>query len=251
METVKLKGILTKSIVFAIVTLVTLIYFLVNVGPFLVGWTGLFLSIILGFVYYFIYKALSKPDLSDGAGWGLGILGSFLIGALAGNSLWVITIYASALFAVNLELVFQALALALIATIVIAVGGIAALPLLQKKSFKGGSKVFAIIAMMLFGYSIISFIAFFFALIGLPGLWTLIVQLTFGNGILAILFSLIAVIFAGFLYLKTIAIIADAIDIAHKNKEYFLSLLLINAIINLFIELFRLFLKLLSLFSKN
>lgn len=170
MNTVSLKGILSKSIIFAIVTIVTLLYFLTKVGPFLIGWTGLFLSIILGFVYYFIYKTLSKPDLSDGAGWGLGIFGSFLIGALAGNSLWVIVIYSSQLFTVNPTLIFQALALALMATIVIAVGGIAALPLLQKKGFKGGSKVFAVIAMMLFGYSIISFIAFFFALIGLPGL---------------------------------------------------------------------------------
>ncbi len=185
------------------------------------------------------------------------VFSNIMLGLSFGNSFWVIVYYMNMFASSNINpvLISTAVIYAALATITATIGG--TILSLRMDSFKITNsskimKIMRILCICFIGYIVIYLISFILALLGFEELFYLLMSVAYGYGWLSIIFSIIGTMFASFLFL---AIIEEVISLEYKNydkaSEYGAGALLAQGMINLFLELFKLILRLLVIFNDN
>lgn len=147
------------------------------------------------------------------------------------------------------QIVIDAIKIASIATFAAVIGGILMLPRISMtgKTAKIMQNIAKIALAMILGSTIIFIIGMFFALFGMYGILDIYGNMLYGSSSFSILFSLLFVFIAEAMFIGMLGLVKHQVENgAKKHEEYFLAIILVNAIIRLFVEIFRLVLKILA-----
>ncbi len=214
----------------------------------------LVVTIVLGLIWTLLYRALRTNK-----GFILNlftfVITCWFLGLFIGNALifavMFITYYANG--AVDPQMINTALQISAMATFIAIVGGTIMLPRL---SMSGPTiKFFNNVAKLLVGLTLATFILWITGLIlsifGLYFVLDALYQMLYGLGPISIIFSILVVIAAIFAYLVMLARAKMAIGNEPRHLEYFYSMLLVNSIARVYVEIFKLVLKILAASNRN
>ena len=251
-ETTSVLGVTVKSILGLSIVSVIIIAFLAKGTILFQGWSGIFLMIVSMVVYTMTFRMLQK-DRGDLINFGIWLVNVIFTGLLAGSasvSIIFLTIKYSNNFEI-MNMVQTIVPLAFGITLLIAISGIIVLPIIKTKNFQN-SKTFKVVGMVIMvtmlGYGIISMISFIASLMGFNAMYDAVVGTMFNGGPVAIGFAGILLLFSAFMYVSILLGVRDGIGKEPKHFEYLASALLVNAIVNIFLDVLRL---LLQLFASN
>jgi len=166
-------------------------------------------------------------------------------------SVFYINFYGAQYF--DVTIVEQALAITSVATMVAVLGGIFVLPriTLTDRIATIGMNFMAIFAALTIGYVLLFGISFILSIFGLTFLFQALTGLIFGVGPISIGLSIMMVIFAEMLFLAALARVKMMIGNDPKFLEYMGAMILVNAVVQIFVELFKLVLKLLIVLQND
>lgn len=211
-------------------------------------------TIILCFIWNMLYRALKK-DKGLILNLFIYILSCAFLGLFIANSLIFAVIFIGfyANGAVDANMILQALQITTVATFIAIVGGTLVLPSLK---FTGPSiRIFNNLARLLVGLALATFILWIIgtilAIFHLTFILEAMYKLIYGIGPLSIVLSIIVVIAALASYLIILSRAKMAVDSEAKHLEYYYSMLLVNAIARVYVEVFKLVLKILAAANKN
>lgn len=257
-NTVSNRGLILKSLLGVIITFTVGITNLMQGHLFLSflyesrGFTHLFfaiaITVILGFVWSALYRALST-DYGSIFNLIIYVVTSVFAGLFLGNSLIIATtIIGRYMSGLDVTAISSALQITTGATFIAIVGGVIALP--KVKMDGKAIKFFHNISLLLFTLTFVGgmmyVIGYFLHLIGLEFILDLYYQFMYGLGPISLLLSLITIIFTEFLFLSTLARSKYAVGREPKHMEYFYSIILVNAIIRIYVEIFKFVLKIIA-----
>ena len=254
MKTVTGFGIILKSLIGIIIVFAVAMPRILAGEILFQGLMGLLLVVVLGILWFVVFRSL-MVDKGPIVNLIVYMFACFLLGLFFSNtiavSIYYISFYANG--AVDAQLISQALTLAAFATMVAVVGGIIVLPRIKLtgKVARIGLNLMPIFSAILIGYGILYFIAFILALFGATGLLNALMGLVFGIGNLSIGLSVIAVLFAEALFLASAARVKMMIGTEPKYLEYYGAVIIVNAVIQIFVEIFKLVLKILARRNQN
>ena len=218
------------------------------------GFMGIFVAIALGIMWYMLFSSLAVDK---------GFLVNFLVYTLSCVmlgwffshtivvSIYYISFYGKEYF--DVSIVNQALAITSVATMVAVLGGIFVLTRITLTDSVStiGMNFIAIFAALTIGYILLFGIAFILSIFGLTFLFNALTGLIFGVGLISIGISIIMVIFAEMLFLAALARVKMMIGNDPKYLEYMGAMILVNAVVQIFVELFKLVLKLLIVLQND
>lgn len=254
MKKVSISGVITKSILLLIITIITMaVTFTMTGGLVFVGWAGLFTAIALGFMQHAALSMCRRA--TDGLTAFLSAVAfSMLMGVFAINSLSV-GVYFIDLFAdVDIQMVQEAASIAFFTVFAVTVGIVVFIPNIvrqlqsgvSQKAISIGSKVMKGLAGFFIAMSVLYAVSFIFALFGFDGLYLMVVEMFYGVSLLSIFISLLAVVMTSVYLFTTIFMIAASIGNEPKIREWSLSATFVHSAIQVFIEVFKLVLKILA-----
>lgn len=212
---------------------------------------SLFVTVFLGIIWATLYRTLTKDH---GPVFNLitFVVTSAFAGLFLGNALiFAVAIIGSYAPEIDLMTVISALQITTGATFIAVLGGIVALPFLKMdgKAIKFFRNVSIILISLTFISGIMWIIGYIFSIFGMNFILDLYYQLVYGLGPVSIMFSILAILAAEFLFLISLSRAKYAVGREPKHMEYFYSIILVNAIIRIYVEIFKLVLKLLA--NKN
>lgn len=257
-NTVSNKGLILKTLLGVIIAFTVGISNLMQGHLFLSflyessGFSHLFLAIaitvILGFVWSALYRTLSTDH---GPVFNLitYVVTSAFAGLFLGNSLIIATIIIGSYMSnLDINAVFSALQITTGATFIAVVGGVIALPKLKMegKAIKFFHNTSILLFALTFAGGMMYIVGYFLHLIGLDFILNLYYQFVYGLGPISLVFSLVTIVFAEFLFLLTLARSKYAVGREPKHMEYFYSIVLVNAIIRIYVEIFKFVLKIIA-----
>ncbi|MGL5021427.1 MAG: hypothetical protein ACRC5R_05360 [Mycoplasmatales bacterium] len=246
---VSTKGIILKSIL-GIIIVFTVAMPKILAGEILFsGIMGFMTIILLGILWYGLFRSLmiNRGEIVNLVVYMLtcGVLGLFFSQTIS-VSIYYINFYSDG--AVDPILVNQALIITAFATMIAVIGGIIVLPKikLNGKKAKVGKNIIAILSAISLGWVAISIIAVVLSFVGATWLLNALYSMIFGIGFFSIGISILMVLFAEILFLASAATVKKMIGTEDKYMEYFGAMILVNAIIQIFEEIFQLVLKILA-----
>lgn len=257
-NTVSNSGLIWKTLLGVIIAFSVAIPNLVNQNLFLDflyemnGFSFLFMSIIvtvvLGIIWSTLYRTLAT-DHGPVFNFITYVVTSAFSGLFLGNSL-IIAVLLVGMYVDGLspELVMSAVEITTGATFIAVIGGVIAIPRLKMDgpSLKFFRNVSILLISLTFVSGIMWIIGYIFSMFGLTFILDLYYQLIYGLGPVSIMISILAIIFAEFMFLVTLGRSKYAVGREPKHMEYFYSIILVNAIIQIYVEVFKLVLKLLA-----
>ncbi len=206
-------------------------------------------TILLGLIWTLLYRALQTNK-----GFILNmftfVVTCWFLGLFIGNAL-IFAVYFIAYYAngaIDAELVANALEISAVGTMIAIFGGTIMLPRL---SMTGTTvKFFKNVSIILVGLTLATFILWIIGMIlsifGLDFILRGLYQMLYGLGPISIIFSVLIVIAAVSAYLVMLGRAKMAVGNEPRHLEYFYSMLLVNAIARVYVEIFKLVLKLLA-----
>lgn len=254
MKNVTLSGVILKIVMLLLITIVAMSITLSFTGGFVfVGWAGFFGAIILGVAQY---KALSISTKSDD---GLtvmlaAIIFSILTGVFAINAIVVGTYFISMYAEVDALMIGQAASIAFFTVFAVTIGLVVFMPSIvnsiqsgvNPKAISVGSKIVKAFAGFFIGISVLSMLGYILALLGMPGLYSAIIELFYGVSLFSIFISFIGVLMSAFYMFTAIFMIGNSIGNEAKIREWSLAAYFVHAAIQVFVEVFKLALKILA-----
>ncbi len=216
------------------------------------GFSFLFMSlgvtIVLGIIWATLYRTLTKDH---GPVFNLitYVVTSAFAGLFLGNALiFAVVIIGSYAQDLDLAMVYSALQITTGATFIAVIAGVIAMPRLKMDgpALKFFRNVSILLVTLTFVSGIMWIIGYIFSIFGITFILDLYYQLVYGLGPISIFFSVLAIIGAEFLFLITLARSKYAVGREPKHMEYFYSIILVNAIIRIYVEIFKLVLKILA-----
>lgn len=214
---VSLRGLLTKSIIFLLIVMLTMTYTVMNFPGFLLKWVGLVIICIMKIYQTKIHEKISKLENRDSSGWILSTINALISGFFLGYFLGLFIIISN-------DLIRSVLILVLIACIVATIGSIAILPILKKKKFEFSNKFKNAIVIAILGYLIM-----YVSLLVLSPINPLLIYLISSvpiptGGYINILIILIFTTIVSLAYVDVIKKVSDSIGVQEKSKEFLVSL---------------------------
>lgn len=218
------------------------------------GFSYLFMSILvtigLGIIWAMLYKTLAKDN---GAFFNFitFVITSAFAGLFLGNALIFAVLIIQTFGNVNVQTVISALQITTGATFIAVFGGIIALPRLKMDgtAIKFFKNITVILIALTFASGIMWVVGYLFHIFGFDFILNLYYKLIYGLGPISLTFSIFAIIAAEFMFLITLSRSLYAVDHEPKHMEYFYSIILVNSIIRIYVEIFKFVLKILA--SKN
>lgn len=222
--------------------------FLYNMSGFSFLFMSLGVTIVLGIIWATLYRTLMNDH---GPVFNLitYVVTSAFAGLFLGNALiFAVAIIGSYAPELDLEMVASALKITTGATFIAVIGGVIAMPRLKMdgQAIKFFRNVSILLITLTFVSGIMWIIGFIFNIFGISFILDLYYQLVYGLGPVSIFFSVLAILAAEFLFLISLARSKYAVGREPKHMEYFYSIILVNAIIRIYVEIFKLVLKLLA-----
>ncbi|WOO87061.1 hypothetical protein RZE82_08080 [Mollicutes bacterium LVI A0039] len=214
--------------------------------------TAIAVTIVLGLIWGGLYRTLMTdhgPIFNSIAF----ILTSAFAGLFLGNALIVAVIITGYYADIDFEMVMSALMISSGATFIAVVGGVVALPRLKMdgpalKFFRNAS---ILLVSLTFVSGIMWLLGYFLNMFGITFILELYYQLVYGLGPVSIAFSIICILAAEFLFLVTLARSKMAVGNEPKHMEFFYAIILVNAVIRIYVEIFKLVLKILAKNNKK
>ncbi len=211
--------------------------------------------IVLGIVWAILYKSL-KTNKGFILNLFVYVITCIFIGLFTSNSLifavYFISYYANG--AVDATMVMDALQIASMATFIAILGGTLALPKLKMDGYaiKFFNNIVTILIFLSMATFIMWIVGIILAIFNITFVYEALLQMTYGLGAVSIFFSIIIVFGALFSYLVILSRAKMAIrNNEPKHLEYFYATMLVNAIIRVYIEVFKLVLKLLAASNRD
>lgn len=222
--------------------------FLYNMSGFSFLFMSLGVTIVLGIIWATLYRTLMNDH---GPVFNLitYVVTSAFAGLFLGNALiFAVAIIGSYAPELDLEMVASALKITTGATFIAVIGGVIAMPRLKMdgQAIKFFRNVSILLITLTFVSGIMWIIGFIFNIFGISFILDLYYQLVYGLGPVSIFFSVLAILASEFLFLISLARSKYAVGREPKHMEYFYSIILVNAIIRIYVEIFKLVLKLLA-----
>lgn len=215
------------------------------------GFSFLFMSIavtiVLGIIWATLYRSLAT-DRGSFFNMVTYLITSAFAGLFLGNALiFAVAIIGSYAPSIDMNMVTSALQITTGATFIAVIAGVVAMPKLKMDgpALKFFRNVSILLITLTFVSGIMWIIGFIFSIFGITFILDLYYQLIYGLGPVSIFFSILAIIAAEFLFLISLARSKYAVGREPKHMEYFYSIILVNAIIRIYVEIFKLVLKLL------
>ncbi len=207
-------------------------------------------SIVLGIIWFTLYNGL-RTDHGTVFNWILYIITSLFAGLFLGNALIFAVVFVSYYAELDATMVKMAFEIATFGTFVAVIGGVLALPRLKLdgKAIKFFKNVATILIFLSFASFILWIIGMFFLIFGNHFILNFLYETLYGVGPISIGLSILAVLAAEFMFLIVLARAKYAIDKEPKHMEFYYSIILVNAIIRIYVELFKVALKILA--AKN
>lgn len=261
LKTVSSSGLMAKTLIGVIIAFAValpnlmqgdlFLSFLYEMSGFSYLFMSIFVTIILGIIWATLYKTLTRDHGPIFNAITYGVTSAFA-GLFLGNAL-IFAVIIIGYYApdIDVEMVLTALQITTGATFIAVVGGVIALPKLRMdgSAIKFFNNVAILLVALTFVSGITFFIGYLFHIFGFDFILDLYYSLVYGLGPISIFFSILAVLGAEFMFLITLARSKMAVGKEPKHMEYFYSIILVNAIIRIYVEIFKLVLKLLA--SKN
>lgn len=222
--------------------------FLYNFDGFAFLFMSLGVTIVLGIIWATLYRTLMNDHgpIFNAITF---VITSAFAGLFLGNALiFAVLIIGSYAPELDITQVTSALQIAAGATFIAVIGGVVAMPKLKMdgKAIKFFRNVSILLITLTFVSGIMWIIGFIFSIFGLNFILDLYYQLIYGLGPISIFFSILAILAAEFLFLISLARSKYAVGREPKHMEYFYSIILVNAIIRIYVEIFKLVLKILA-----
>ncbi len=252
-------GVMIKTLLGVLITLVIAISNLANQdlflsfiyhGSFLYRLIiGLIMTLIIGAVWMVLYRSLYK-DKGVILNLAVFLICAVLAGQFMGNAL-IFAVYFIDYYAggISTTLVNQALVITFMATIISVVGAIILLPMLKEnqKFISFGQNILKITAVLALSSLIIWIVGMILAIFSIDFVLNYYYALFYGMGPIAFIFNILAIFVAEFFLMATIATVKYEIRIGNpKHLEYAYAMSLINAIVKVYVEIFKLVLRVLA-----
>lgn len=211
-------------------------------------------SAVIGIIWFTLYNALRK-DHGLVFNWLVYIATSIFAGLFLGNALifavMFIGYYANG--SIDMNTVVIALQTAAVATFVAVIGGILALPRLKMDgmAIKFFKNVSIIIMFLALASGILWIVGMIFSIFGLDFILNLLYQTIYGLGPISLALSILAILAAEFMFLIVLARSKYAIGREPKHMEFYYSIILVNAIIRIYVEIFKFVLKVIARNQRN
>lgn len=204
-------------------------------------------TVVLGIIWATLYKSLAT-DRGPVINLITYVITSAFAGLFLGNALIFAVIIIGSYAQVDITMVMSALSITTGATFIAVLGGIIALPKLhmEGRAIKFFRNVSILMVSLLFISGIMWLIGMIFSIFGLTFILDLYYEMVYGLGPVSIFFSILAIIGAEFMFLISLARSKYAVGREPEHMEYFYSIILVNAIIRIYVEIFKLVLKLLA-----
>lgn len=201
--------------------------------------------IALGVTWFNAYRMLQK-DHGALMNMVIYIVTCVLAGLFFGNALY----YAADMISSNapdldMEVIVAALQITTTATFIAVVAGVIALPKLKMdgqalKFFRNAS---VLLTTMTFVGGIMWIIGLLLNIFGMSFLFDMYYQSMYGLGPISFIYSIIAILGAEYLFLTILGKSKYAVGREPKHMEYYYSIILVNAIIRIYVEIFKMVLK--------
>lgn len=252
-------GVMIKTLLGVLITLVIAITNLANQdlflsfmyqGSFLYRLViGLIMTMVIGAVWMVLYRSLYK-DKGVILNLAVFLICTVLAGQFMGNAL-IFAVYFIDYYAggISTTLVNQALVITFMATIISVVGAIILLPMLKEnqKFISFGQNILKITAVLALSSFIIWIVGMILAIFSIDFVLNYYYALFYGMGPIAFIFNILAIFVAEFFLMATIATVKYEIRIGNpKHLEYAYAMSLINAIVKVYVEIFKLVLRVLA-----
>lgn len=252
-------GVMIKTLLGVLITLVIAITNLANQdlflsfmyqGSFLYRLViGLIMTMVIGAVWMVLYRSLYK-DKGVILNLAVFLICTVLAGQFMGNAL-IFAVYFIDYYAggISTTLVNQALVITFMAAIISVVGAIILLPMLKEnqKFISFGQNILKITAVLALSSFIIWIVGMILAIFSIDFVLNYYYALFYGMGPIAFIFNILAIFVAEFFLMATIATVKYEIRIGNpKHLEYAYAMSLINAIVKVYVEIFKLVLRVLA-----
>lgn len=252
-------GVMIKTLLGVLITLVIAISNLANQDLFLSFMyqgsflyrliIGLIMTMAIGAVWMVLYRSLYK-DKGAILNLAVFLICAILAGQFMGNAL-IFAVYFIDYYAggISTTLVNQALVITFMATIISVVGAIILLPMLKEnqKFISFGQNILKITAVLALSSFIIWIVGMILAIFSIDFVLNYYYALFYGMGPIAFIFNILAIFVAEFFLMATIATVKYEIRIGNpKHLEYAYAMSLINAIVKVYVEIFKLVLRVLA-----
>ncbi len=259
---VSMSGLIIKTLVGVMIAFFIAIPNLMNGKLFLKwmykfdGFSYLFIvlgvTIVLGIIWATLYRMLRK-DLGFVMNWIVFIATSAFAGLFLGNALIFAVLFIYSYSALNAMDVVNALRITTFATFIAVIGGVVALPRLKLDgpAIKFFKNISTLLVTLTFVSGIIWSIGYIFHIFGMDFILKLFYSAIYGLGPISMILSVLAIIGAEFMFLIVLSRSMLAIGKEPKHMEYYYSIILVNAIIRIYIEIFKLVLKIIANASRD
>lgn len=227
--------------------------FVYKLNGFSFIFTAIVINIVLGVVWFTLYSLLEK-DKGKFINLFIYVITCAFAGLFLGNALItaviLISVYGGTL---DPRDVFSAVQITAFATFIAVIAGVIALPKLhmEEKSIKFFKNASILLVSLLFVSGTMWLIGNIFAAFGLRFILDFYYTMIYGLGPISIIISILCIIFAEFLFLVTLSVSKMAVGHAPKHMEYYFSMMLVNGIIRIYIEIFKLVLKIIAIFNER
>lgn len=221
--------------------------FLYTLNGFLFLFASLAVTVILGVIWAVLYHTLAT-DHGTVFNYITYVITSAFAGLFLGNALIVAVLIIGYYAEIDNEMVLLALQITTGATFIAVIGGVVALPRLnmEGRSIKFFRNATILLVSLTFVSGIMWIVGYILSIFGFDFILNLYYQLVYGLGPISIFFSVLAIIAAEFLFLISLARAKYAVGREPKHMEFFYSIILVNAIIRIYVEIFKLVLKILA-----
>lgn len=221
--------------------------FLYNFNGFTYLIMLLLASVVLGIIWATLYRTL-QTDHGVFFNSIVFVVTSAFAGLFLGNSLIFAVVIISTYGEIDYTIVLSALQIAAGATFIAVVGGVIALPRLKMdgKAIKFFRNVSILLVTLTFASGIIYLIGYLFHIFGMDFILNMYYSLIYGLGPVSLGFSILLILGAEFMFLVVLARSKYAVGREPKHMEFFYSIILVNAIIRIYVEIFKFVLKVLA-----
>ncbi len=202
---------------------------------------------IVGFIWFFLVRSLQKDKGSLLNALVYGITCVFA-GIFMANSLIVATNVISYYGELDVDTIKSALKIAGLVTFIAVFAGVMILPRIKMtgKTVKFARNAAVIVAALALSSFVLYIVGNILALFGATFLLDLYWNTLYGVGPFSIILSIFFVFLAEVLFLGVLAGVKYSVGKSPKHYEYFLAISLVNGILELYVEIFKLILKLMA-----
>lgn len=204
-------------------------------------------TIVIGIIWFALFKALAK-DKGVVLNWIIYVVTMILLGLFFGNSLIVAAHWISYYGNISEEMLQTAVRLAGLATFFAVISGIIVLP--KIKMNERTAKIATNLGMLVAALALVQFVmivlGLFLSIFGITFIWDIYGSIFYGANLLSIILTFITSIVAVGIFVGVLGAVKYQIARAPKHMEFYFSALLVNGLIRIYIELFKLILKIMA-----